>query len=140
MVMFLMTYHYFEENVVVMINKYFYKDFYVEPDINDQNREDKILHMHNSSMKFISKYLNLGIRDGNVQADEMESLILECFPGLKPYLGAQRASRDGNLNASMNSIDYDALSHHLDVLSTTDWVALYRICELEEARRGRAIR
>ena len=138
--MFLMTYHFFEDNVVVMINKYFYQEFYCEPDINDSRREATILHMHNVSMKFISRYLNLGFQTGNVEAADMNNLIDECFPLLRPYLGEQRASRGGTLEASMNSIDYDALSHHLEVLTTTDWVALFRISELEESRRGRAIR
>ena len=140
MVMFLMSYHYHHENVIVMINKYFYQSFYVEPDVNDPDREAKVLDMHNTSMKFVSQYLNLGCRTGNVQAEEMTALVEECFPLLRPFLAEQRASRDSNLDAGMNSIDYDALSLHLIILTTTDWLALFRICELEEARRGRAIR
>ena len=138
--MFLMTYHYFEDNVIVMINRYFYQEFYSDPDINNPNREELILQMHETSMKFISRYLNLGSTTGNVQAEEMEALVTECFPLMRPYISVQRASRAGKLDASMNSIDYDALSHHLEILTSTDWVALFRICELEEARRGRAIR
>ena len=140
MVMFLMTYHYHQENVIVMINKYFYQSFFVEPDVNDPDRDALVLHMHDTSMKFIAKYLNLGSTSGNVQAADMDALVDECFPLLRPYLAEQRASRDSSHNAEMNSIDYDALSLHLIVLTTTDWLALFRICELEEARRGRAIR
>ena len=140
MVMFLMSYHYCHENVIVMINKYFYQSFYVEPDVNDPDRDAKVLHMHDTSMKFIARYLNLGSRTGNVQAEEMTSLVEECFPLLRPFLAEQRASRDSSHDAEMNSIDYDALSLHLIILTTTDWLALFRICELEEARRGRAIR
>ena len=140
MVMFLMTYHFFEDNVIMMINRYFYQEFYAEPDINDPDREAKVLHMHETSMKFISKYIDCGDQTGNVEAAEMDALILECFPELIPYLQGKRASRNGKLESSRNSIDYDALSQHLEMLTTTDWVALFRICELEESRRGRAIR
>ena len=140
MVMFLMTYHYFDENIIVMINKYFYQEYFVDPDLNNPNREALVLDMHETSMKFIAKYLMAGSTTGNVEAFEMEALVAECFPQMRSYVGAQRASRGGTLDASRNSIDYDALSHHLDVLTATDWAALFRICELEESRRGRAIR
>ena len=138
--MFLMSYHFFPENVIVMINKYFYQTFFIEPDVNDPDRDAKVLHMHESSMKFVSRYLNLGSLTGNVQADEMDTLVDECFPLLRPFFAEQRACKDSDLGAGMNSVDYDALSLHLIVLTTTDRLALFRICELEEARRGRAIR
>ena len=68
MVMFLMTYHYFDENIIVMINKYFYQEYFVDPDVNNPNREALILDMHETSMKFIAKYLMAGSLTGNVEA------------------------------------------------------------------------
>ena len=138
--MFLMSYHYQQENVIVMVNKYFYKHFYLEPCMTDTSRDSKILNMHISSMKFIAGYLNLGCHTGNVLSEDFAGLVEDCFPGLVPFLMEQRACRRSNLVPSMNSVDYDALSLHLSILTTTDWVALFHIAELEENRRGRAIR
>ena len=132
--------HYKDEKVLVMVNKYFYTEFYREPDVNHPNREALVLNMHEMSMKFISKYLNLGSHDGNVHAESLNSLLHECFPYLRPFLQEQRSTRGCDLNPSMDSIDYDGLSYHLQVVTRIDWLALFRTCELEEARRGRAIR
>ena len=138
--MFLMTYHFPQENVIVMVNKYFYQNFFKEPRLTDTARDAKILNMHESCMKFIAGYLNLGCHTGNVYPEGFSELVRDCFPGLIPFLMEQRACRRSNLEPMMNSIDYDALSLHLSILTTTDWVALFHIAELEENRRGRAIR
>ena len=138
--MFLLGGHYKAENVIVMVNKYIYTEFYAEPDVNDKKRDEKIRHMHDSSMKFISRYLNLGQFTGNVESSDLSTLIHECFPLLRPFLQEQRATRGCNFDPVMDSIDYDALSYHLQVVVNIDWLALFRTSELEEARRGLAIR
>ena len=126
---------------MVMVNKYFYTEYFAEPSINDRKRDETIQQMHTSSMKFISNYLTLGQHDGNVQAVDMNDLVNSCFPHLRPFLQAQRAQRTGcDFDPVMESIDYDALSYHVDVVTAIDWLALFRTSELEEARRGRAIR
>ena len=138
--MFIMSYHFQRENVIVMINKYFYQTFFMDPDVQDSHREEKVSAMHETSMKFIAQYLNLGSLTGNVQSAEFDELVQECFPDLQPFLMEQRSVRRENLQPSMNSVDYDALSLHLFILTTTDWMALFRVAELEENRRGRALR
>ena len=135
-----MVCHYKAENVLVMVNKYFYQEYFAEPSATDRNRVNIIQGMHDTSMKFISSYLTLGQHEGNVSKDDLNALVQDCFPYLRPYLQEQRATRGCNLNPSMDSIDYDALSHHLEMLTSIDWLALYRTSELEESRRGRAIR
>ena len=123
-----------------MINKYFYHTFFKEPDFTDETRDAKILHMHESSMKFIAGYLNLGCYEGNVYPEGFSGLLEDCFPDLMHFLMEQRACRRSSLVPTMSSVDYDALSLHLSILTTTDWVALFHIAELEENLRGRAIR
>ena len=138
--MFILGSHYKSENVIVMINKYIYTEFYAEPGVNTTKREAVLLHMHEASLKFISQYLTLGRFTGNVESSDMGTLIHECFPLLRPFLQEQRATRGCNFDPCMDSIDYDALSYHLQVVTNIDWVALFRTCSLEESRRGRAIR
>ena len=138
--MFILSCHYKAENVIVMANKYMYTEFYAEPGVDVRGRDKIVLHMHNSSMKFISGYLTLGRFTGNAEATELSTLINDCFPYLRPFLQEQRATRGCNFDPVMDSIDYDALSYHLQVVTIIDWVALFRTSELEEARRGRAIR
>ena len=138
--MFLLGIHYKAENIIVMVNKYIDTEFFCDPDVNDKKRDEKILHMHDVSMKFISRYLTLGQFTGNVESPDLNSLIHECFPLLRPFLQEQRATRGCDFDPVMDSIDYDALSYHFQVIVTIDWLALFRTSELEEARRGRAIR
>jgi hypothetical protein len=88
-VMFIMSYHFQRENVIVMINKYFYQEFFMDPDVQDPHREEKVSIMHETSMRFIAQYLNLGSTIGNVQSAEFDELVQECFPGLRPFLMEQ---------------------------------------------------
>ena len=89
---------------------------------------------------FICGYLTLSSVDGNLAAEPLKELIEKHFPRLQPFLAAQRSSRDSVLDPTAFSADYDTLSYHMKILTTTDWLALFRISELEEKRRGRAIR
>ena len=138
--MFILSCHYKAENVLVMINKYMYTEFYADPGVDSRNRDAVVLQMHNSSMVFISGYLTLGRFSGNVESSDLSSLVNDCFPYMRPFLQEQRATRGCNFDPVMDSIDYDALSYHLQVVTAIDWIALFRTSELEEARRGRAIR
>ena len=138
--MFLMSGHYPHDRQIVMINKYIYREFFVEPHLQDPRRTEKVIEMHNTCLKFIAGYLDSGKLDGNVQSEDMNNLVNECFPLLRFFLLQQRATRDDILDPVMNSIDYDGFRHHLDTLLATDWMAIFRIAELEEARRGRALR
>lgn len=117
-----------------------YTEFYADPGVDVRGREETVLRMHDSSMTFISGYLTLGRYSGNVESSDLNSLINDRFPYLRPFLQEQRATRGCNFDPVMDSVDYDALSYHLQVVTAIDWLALFRTCELEEARRGRAIR
>ena len=125
---------------MVIINKYMYQVFYVEPDADDAKRLTKIDDAHFSSTRFLGKYLFLASRTCKVTSREMDDLIQAEFPGLIIYMmdsglfgGQMPRPLDGD-------VDFSRFSYHLDVLIPLDWLALYQTAELEERRRGLAIR
>ena len=125
---------------MVLVNKYMYHHFYAEPDVEDEKRSTKIDDAHFSSTRFIGKYLFKGSKTCRVTSAEMEELIQAEFPGLIGFMmdtgvfgGQMPRPVDG-------AVDFERFSYHLDVLIPLDWLALYQTAELEERRRGLAIR
>lgn len=125
---------------MVLVNKYMYQVFYVEPAHDDPKRSDKIDDVHYSSTRFIGKYFTRASRTSTVSSAVMSEIIQEEFPGLIGYM-----MDSGMFNGRMprptdGVIDFDIYSYHLDVLLPLDWLAVYQIAQLEERRRGLAIR
>ena len=125
---------------MVLVNRYMYQVFYAEPSRDDPRRSEKIDAAHYNSTGFIGKYLQKASLGSNVTSAEMSELIQEYFPGLISYM-MESGMFGGRMPRPLDGgVDFDRWSYHLDVLLPLDWLALYQTAELEEKRRGLAIR
>ena len=125
---------------MVLINKYIYKVAYVEPAHDDPKRGDKIDDVHFGSTAFIGNYLLRASYTCSVTGAEMDALIQKEFPGLIHFMMESGLFGGRMPRASDGVVDFDVYSYHLEVLIPLNWMSLYQTAELEEKRRGLAIR
>ena len=140
MVLHVFSIHYPDSRVTTMINKYFYEEYFVEPDVNDPKRSVKINGPHWSSMKFLAEYLRLCYPDAKPEPSAVKSLINQVFPDLMPYLMEQRCSRGANLKPRHVEVDFVKFGDVMEFYLSVDWLSLFHTAELEERRRGLALR
>ena len=140
MVLYAFLPHFKKTNEMVLINKYMYQVIYAEPSHDDPKRAEKLDDVHYGSTRFIGKYLMKASLGSKVTSSEMSDLIQEEFPGLIAYM-MDNSVDGGRMPRPLDGVvDFDRWSYHLDVLLPLDWLALYQTAELEEKRRGLAIR
>ena len=132
--------HYPDDNVSTMINKFFYETYFVEPAHDDPKRSIKINGPHWSSMKFLSEYIMLCYPDGWASSRMVQPLIEKVFPDLFPFLHAQRATRDCSLKPQSIQVDFQKFGDVMEFYLSIDWLSLFHTAELEERRRGLALR
>ena len=138
--MYAFTKHFPHDSHMVMINKYMYTVFFAEPALDDPSRSKNLFDVHHAATKFLGIYFMHGSKSLKVTSTQMMELIDLVFPDLFDYLkdtGLFGAARPVATDAAL---DYDSYSYHLAVLIPLDWLSIYQTCELEERRRGRAIR
>ena len=141
MVLYLLSPHYPEERVLVSINKYLYQVFFNEPDVNEPSYSSRVSGPFWSACHFISRYLIKSATTGSVDSDDLHALVQKVFPEMVPYLMTQRCLEGSGIPKPVTAtVNFDGLSFHLKNLLPTDWVSLHHTAELEEKRRGLAIR
>ena len=140
-VMFIMGLHFKEDKVIVSINRYFFKDFFLEPEDDDPNRQSKIHKMFWRSTQFIAQYIVKACVTCKVTGAEINELTSTNFPELMPYILSLRCLQGSGIPSGETSrFDFDLLAIHLDALLPTDWLSLHHTAELIERRRGLSIR
>ena len=73
--------------------------------------------------------------------DQFEGLVDEVFPKMVPYIMSLRCLRGIKKPKPITAqVNFMTLSVHLKALLPTDWISIYHIAELEEKRRGLAIK
>ena len=140
MLLHVFSIHYPDSRLSTMINKYFYEEYFVEPDINDPDRSIKINGPHFSAVKFLAEYLMLCYPDAKPEPSAIRSLIAQVFPNLMPYLMEQPCSRGASLKPQRVEVDFNKFSNVMEFYLSIDWLSLFHTAELEERRRGLALR
>ena len=125
---------------MVMINKYMYTVFFAEPALDDPNRKSKCFDLQHVATKFLGIYFMHGSKTLKVTSTQMMELIDLVFPDMMDFLMSTDLFGSVRPVAIDADLDYDSYSYHLAVLLPLDWLSIYQTCELEERRRGRAIR
>ena len=130
---------------MILINKYLYTVFFSEPPSDAPTsgpmaRDRQVLRMYFTALKFVGDYLTLGRFYSRASAVEVQGLVDAAFPDLAAYVTSYGLDGQNPPRARGASMDYPRFERNLDVLGGTDWPAMYRVAELEERRRGRAIR
>ena len=130
---------------MILINKYLFSVFFEEPSPDApsdgyHSRRRVVLRMYFTALKFIGDYLTLGRFYSRASAIEVQKLVDEAFPELSAYVASFGLDGTNPPRARGASMDLLKFDRNLSVLSSVDWPALYRVAELEERRRGRAIR
>ena len=133
--------HYQEDKVIVSINKYFFTEFYQEPEADDPNRRSKTHKMFWDSTHFIAQYFVKACVTCKVTSNEINELISKSFPEMMPFILSLRCLEGSGIPSGKTAkIDFDLLTIHLDALLPTDWLSLHHTAELIERRRGLSIR
>ena len=103
--LYLLSQHFPEDCVMVMINKYFYDVYFAEPDVQTATRSE-INGPHWSATRFLGDYIMLTFPDGMAESIRVDALIDTIFPDLKPYLKNQRPCGNKSLTAKTTSVNY----------------------------------
>ena len=136
----------FTTGEMILINKYLYSVYFAEPspdaptDGSKNSRSRQILRMYFTALKFIGDYLTLGRHYSRASAIEVQKLVDTAFPELADFVASYGLDGTNPPRARGASMDLLKFDRNLEVLGSTDWPALYRVAELEERRRGRAIK